>query len=315
MRFLLELLAKTPYDLVTEFDLVQKIFSFKHWRAAWWTWILTSIMILMALEYTFAEMLHPHTEQPADIFDLGFYLTSPLYEFLKKNPIYNDYFAQLNTWYVQILSAYGIYIAIKRDEIGTLTAAAVVFTARCLCGLATAVPVHSEYLPSSGDWPNVLWGSGGVLDQGDASLGSTSIKDEGFFTFFSGHVAVPAMVVAKLRHDYHKSTDEARKTMLLWSIALVHCGNVFQIIRLLATRGHWSIDIFIGGLLGAWSTLLVPKIDEAAVQSSSEAVGGSDEAHSARRGRLGARSPRRPGKSPKPRSRSRKGKQSKSSGK
>lgn len=62
-----------------------------------------------------------------------------------------------------------------------------------------------------------------------------------FVSFFSGHVAT---LVACANHMYL----HGYKTMGLG----FHAFNVFQIIRLLATRGHYSIDIIIGWFMAAF---------------------------------------------------------------
>lgn len=241
----------------------QSFILWKDWRLIYWVAVFLTAQLLSVIEYLFAELLHPPSN-PVSIFDLGFTITQPLYDILAANPFYNDAFAWINTCFSMFVAAYPFYLAFFHDEVGSLTAGLVVFMARCLCGLLTTIPVHKEYLPSAGDWPNCLWGNGAA----GARLGMPlTAKDTGFFTFFSGHVAAPMLVIAKLNRDGW------RKGALL-----VHFGNAVQMVRLLATRGHWSIDLFIGTLLGWWSTNLARELDAAVVRGKEEkaSAGNSD---------------------------------------
>ena len=56
-----------------------------------------------------------------------------------------------------------------------------------------------------------------------------------FVTFFSGHIAT-LLIIAN--HLYMRKHTRAS--------VILHCCNWFQAIRLLATRGHYSIDLIIG---------------------------------------------------------------------
>lgn len=56
-----------------------------------------------------------------------------------------------------------------------------------------------------------------------------------FVTFFSGHIATLLIIANHLYMRKH-----TRASLVL------HCCNWFQAIRLLATRGHYSIDLIIG---------------------------------------------------------------------
>lgn len=232
---------------------VEQFVRWKDWRIAFWLAIFIYANALAVIEYSFAELLHP-PDKPGEIFDLGFKLTQQIHDFLAREAFWNDFFAGANTVFSMFMGLYPFYVALFKDQIGSLLAGLVVFGARSLCGLLTTMPVHREYLPSAADWPNCVWGAGAP---GHALLpaGFFSAKDTGFFTFFSGHVAVPMLLVVKLGR-------EGRGTL----VRLVHLGNLLQIVRLLATRGHWSIDMFIGSLLGYWSAGLAKRLDDAAAK-------------------------------------------------
>lgn len=65
-----------------------------------------------------------------------------------------------------------------------------------------------------------------------------------FVSFFSGHVAT--MVVVGNHMALRKSTFS-------WAV-IIHILNGLQIIRLLATRGHYSIDMIIGWYVAVYVT-------------------------------------------------------------
>lgn len=65
------------------------------------------------------------------------------------------------------------------------------------------------------------------------------VGDSSFFLFFSGHVA--GSVLASL---------DMRRVQRRRIAAVVDTLNVLQCIRLLGTRGHYTIDLLIGALAG-----------------------------------------------------------------
>ena len=77
----------------------------------------------------------------------------------------------------------------------------------------------------------------------DCSPESQNIQEDGlqatvivpFVTFFSGHIAT-LLIIAN--HLYMRKHTRAS--------VVLHCCNWFQAIRLLSTRGHYSIDLIIG---------------------------------------------------------------------
>jgi hypothetical protein len=93
------------------------------------------------------------------------------------------------------------------------------------------LPPDPEFLMSYYDFPEVFL----CLFQQDCTSASGIPSVVPFVTFFSGHIAT-ILIIAN--HLYMR-----RYTRL--SI-LLHVFNWFQVIRLLATRGHYSIDLIIG---------------------------------------------------------------------
>ena len=75
------------------------------------------------------------------------------------------------------------------------------------------------------------------------SNNATACEVPPFVSFFSGHVANTVMVANYLYlRGYQK-----------WGKVL-HVLNVLQVIRLLATRGHYSIDIIVGWIVAVYVT-------------------------------------------------------------
>ncbi|KAK6148978.1 hypothetical protein DH2020_016503 [Rehmannia glutinosa] len=88
------------------------------------------------------------------------------------------------------------------------------FTCRGILGYATQLPLPEGFLGSGADFP----------------VGNVS-----FFLFYSGHVA--ASIIASLD----------MKRMQRWELAYAFDAlNVLQVVRLLSTRGHYTIDLAVG---------------------------------------------------------------------
>ncbi|KAE9584551.1 putative inositolphosphotransferase Aur1/Ipt1 [Lupinus albus] len=88
------------------------------------------------------------------------------------------------------------------------------FTFRGILGYSTQLPLPQEFLSSGADFP----------------VGNVS-----FFLFYSGHVAGSVIGALDMRR------------MQRWKLALLFdILNVLQIVRLLGTRGHYTIDLAVG---------------------------------------------------------------------
>lgn len=100
------------------------------------------------------------------------------------------------------------------------------------------LPPDPQFLMSYYDFPEIL-----LCFIEDCSAQSHKTQEEElqtnvivpFVTFFSGHIAT-LLIIAN--HLYMRKYFRAS--------ILLHCCNWFQAIRLLATRGHYSIDLIIG---------------------------------------------------------------------
>ncbi|KAL3736790.1 hypothetical protein ACJRO7_025686 [Eucalyptus globulus] len=104
------------------------------------------------------------------------------------------------------------------------------FTCRGILGYSTQLPLPQGFLGSGVDFP----------------VGNVS-----FFLFYSGHVA--GSVIASL--------DMRR--MQRWELAwLFDALNVLQMVRLLGTRGHYTIDLAVGIGAGILFDSLAGKYEE-----------------------------------------------------
>jgi hypothetical protein len=97
------------------------------------------------------------------------------------------------------------------------------------------LPPDPQFIPSPFDFPEIFL----CLLQ-DCSVSQNAQKGQAavivpFVTFFSGHIATILIIANHLYMRKHTRLS-----------VCLHCFNWFQAIRLLATRGHYSIDLIIG---------------------------------------------------------------------
>ena len=192
--------------------------------------------------------------EPGMIVDSGFQITTPLHTYFKSSPLANDVWALVNTMGLVAMLWYPVK-TIFWDADYTLAFRMVSCQLfRAFCATFTFLPPSDEFLPSYYDFPEALY----CLQGADCSNSALSAWWEGrfytkvhasgppempFVTFFSGHVA---MAVIAANHMYLRG-------YVKWAIA-IHVINVFQIIRLLATRGHYSIDLIMGWIVAVYVT-------------------------------------------------------------
>ena len=159
-------------------------------------------------------------------------LTAPLHNFLALHRDWNDRFALVNSvtlllptlWYVTHVTVWvGDYSLIFR----------VLFTQllRSFCGWFTYLPPDPQYLASCYDFPDLVQ----CLWHPEGCAGEPRDVARPFVSFFSGHVCTAVLVGNHLWLS--------QRTRLA---VCVHVLNALQMIRLLATRGHYSIDLIIG---------------------------------------------------------------------
>nr|XP_043616717.1 phosphatidylcholine:diacylglycerol cholinephosphotransferase 1-like [Erigeron canadensis] len=168
-----------------------------------------SLLFFMGVEYTL--WMIPPSSPP---FDIGFVATVYLHRVLESSPNLNTVLAGLNTVFVGMQTAYIIGTWVIEGRPRATVAALFMFTCRGILGYSTQLPLPEGFLGSGVDFP----------------VGNVS-----FFLFFSGHVA--GSVIASL--------DMRR--MCRWELAfLFDTLNLLQVVRLLSTRGHYTIDLAVG---------------------------------------------------------------------
>jgi len=200
--------------------------------------VLASIMSFVELNSADVELRGGTVEDASQggIVDTGFILTKPLHSYLEENRNVNDWLAGINT-IIGVIGP-GIYMVYQTFWVGDydvvfryLTISAV----RSLCGWVTYLPPDQSYLVSHYDFPDIAQCL--LKDCGDPRHATV----QPFVSFFSGHVAT---LVINANHMYlHGFRDLG---------LFFHFFNIFQIIRLLATRGHYSIDIVIGWYMAVY---------------------------------------------------------------
>lgn len=110
--------------------------------------------------------------------------------------------------------------------------AAILYSSRGVLGWVTQLPVPSDFLASSVDFP---------------------VANASFFLFFSGHVGVTVIM----------SLDFRRRGSPRWAL-LMDVLNGAQTARLLATRGHYTIDLVCGAVAG-WISYSLARLYEQSV--------------------------------------------------
>ncbi|CAF1307836.1 unnamed protein product, partial [Rotaria sp. Silwood1] len=180
--------------------------------------------------------------------DIGFELTQPLHDILGSNMFVHHCLAFLNTLGMYILMIYTVIgIGYWQGKPGLIVVEICIFIVRLICGWLTQLPYSTEYLASQHDFPDCL-----------TNLFRSTVSDElssrrqhaNFFFFYSGHAALVSLLAVHFYRIGH----------LHYSFAC-HIFNFLQILRLLATRGHYTIDLITGIMVGWRAHKFVPSID------------------------------------------------------
>ncbi|KAF3450892.1 hypothetical protein FNV43_RR06981 [Rhamnella rubrinervis] len=183
------------------------------------------LLFFMAVEYTVRMV--PSSAPP---FDLGFIATGPLHRVLASSPDLNTLLAFLNTVFVGMQAAYILWAWLVEGRPRATISALFMFTCRGILGSSTQLPLPQGFLGSGVDFP----------------VGNVS-----FFLFFSGHVAGSVIAALDMRR------------MQRWEMAwLFDVLNVLQAVRLLGTRGHYTIDLAAGVGAGILFDFLAGKYEE-----------------------------------------------------
>lgn len=196
--------------------------------------VVASVLGWMEVNAGDAEMRGEDAEAVVDVqkgvIDTGYIATKKLWDFLKANRGWNDFAAFVNT-IVGVIGP-GVYMVYETFWVGDFEPIfryGAVSVLRSLCGWFTYLPPDPQYLMSFYDFPDIMHCI--FKECGDPE----NAEMAPFVSFFSGHVAT---LVICANHMYLHGFKNLGIFM--------HMFNYMQIIRLLATRGHYSIDIIIG---------------------------------------------------------------------
>ncbi|CAI9113977.1 OLC1v1037437C1 [Oldenlandia corymbosa var. corymbosa] len=199
------------------------------------------VLFFMGVEYTLRMI--PYSSPP---FDLGFVATVSLNRILASRPFLNNFLAGLNTVFVGMQTAYILGTWLLEGRPRATISALFMFTCRGILGYVTQLPVPQDFLGSGVDFP----------------VGNVS-----FFLFYSGHVA--ASVIASI------DMKRMQRWELAWTFDLL---NLLQVVRLLSTRGHYTIDLVVGVGAGILFDSMAGKYLEG---KKKEAAGGTNKGYGA----------------------------------
>ena len=147
--------------------------------------------------------------------DFGFKITKPITQYLKNNLNLNNNLALINSL-IQVGFLFYIIIQFIFSNTTLFYKALLLFTYRQICGFITKMPIPDDFkeLESDQDIPP---------------------KNHNFFFHYSGHTFILVLVALDMISRYNK-----HKTTLIIIFTTLY---ILQTLRLLATRGHYSIDI------------------------------------------------------------------------
>ena len=165
--------------------------------------------------------LECHLEPVASVFDAGHEALAALAP-LVSSPAVGAALAALNTLVVWGGMGLGLYGGVVEDEWRFAVKGLTCLVARQGFGLATRLPVPPGYVRVEGDWPPETETCPGLIYNP------------------SGHV----LGVATLARELRRRGDDRHARA-------VEVVNALQVVRLIASRGHYSADV-LTALLLAW---------------------------------------------------------------
>ncbi|XP_020261624.1 phosphatidylcholine:diacylglycerol cholinephosphotransferase 1-like [Asparagus officinalis] len=187
--------------------------------------LIVSLLFFMGVEYTLKMV--PSSSPP---FDVGFLVTEYLHAVVAARPTLNSVLAACNTVFVGSQMAYIFWTLLVEGRPRSTIAALFMFTCRGILGYSTQLPLPQGFLGSGVDFP----------------VGNVS-----FFLFFSGHVGGSMIASLDMRRK--------KRYNMAWTFDVL---NVFQSLRLLATRGHYTVDLAAGLGAGFLFDALAGKYEE-----------------------------------------------------
>jgi len=148
--------------------------------------------------------------------DLGQDWLAPWHEFFNSMPV-----VYANTAFILGLALFGVYEAFFQQRPALILRALICGVLRMSIGVLTQLPAPLDYVAVAGDWPP-----------------PPSAECAGFIFNPSGHVTASVITSMALRRQGRNS--EA------W---FIDAGCLLQSLRLIATRGHYTVDIITAVLL------------------------------------------------------------------
>lgn len=203
-----------------------------------------------------------------EILDIGFEHTTKLHAVLDRNPSLNDACAGANSIFLSVMMIYPLWMTFIKGDFSLAFRMGATLAFRAFCGWCTYLPSPPSFLPSSYDMPEIfhcVLGPYVNMDFGDECQADEGADALPFVTFFSGHTAIVVIVA-----------NDMWKRKWSYTSVLLHALNFLQMIRLLATRGHYSIDIIIGWVVAIYVSSPAARIGRkfSTLRSVSELVEG-----------------------------------------
>lgn len=186
---------------------------------------MVALLFFMGVEYTLRMI--PSDSPPLDV---GFLATRWLNRVFSSSPYFNTLCAALNTVFVGMQTAYILWVFLVEGRMRPGLAALFMFTCRGILGYSTQLPLPQDFVGSGADFP----------------VGNVS-----FFLFYSGHVASAVIGSLDMRRMQRRE--------FAWTFDFL---NVLQMVRLLGTRGHYTIDLAVGIGAGFLFDSLAGKYEE-----------------------------------------------------
>lgn len=250
--------------------------------------IITCLMLMCGVAEEYVALgFTGGTEQPVDatqaILDNGFILTKPINMWLQAHPERIGLVGFINSLLLLICFFHAIiWNSVFNNHMGLAYLWALLQTARVLVGLCTSLPRPSDMILSEWDYPNMYSSRGAIFfysghvafyslyatwlwRKARGSPLSFTAKLEEQIEIRSGNTYVPLPSVAAASTETTPVAGSSDmyipwNSTFYWSTFFWMLAATSSII-MLATRGHYSIDILTGFLLGFWLSKYVPLLD------------------------------------------------------
>lgn len=198
-----------------------------------------AVFVVLLTLTTLVEANAAHSRDSL-ISDFGFSLTAPLHNILAQDQKLNDLLAFINSLALFVPLFYSFFITTLTGDYELIFRIIAGQVLRSVCGCFTHIAPDTDYLPSNYDYPDIIH----CVFQDCSATAPEALP---FISFYSGHVT--NMVICG-NDMWLRFSNRMGKT----SSILIHLFNVFQVVRMLATRGHYTIDIIMGWVVAVYFT-------------------------------------------------------------